>query len=453
MIKRNIIINKVWLLLIFLGSTIPIMAQRSDDGYNPSNPSDPGMVLSHRLTVTSNMDGAGTVSGGGKYKKGANVTVKATTNTGYMFLRWTLNGAAEDYKTTASFTYTMPDEDVEFTAVYEKLKHITTKVDNTAAGTVTSVNSYYSTGANISLTATAKTDYSFSHWQLEGDDTPLSTSRTYTYTVGEEDAVLVAVFDYVPGNPADPTDPSLNVYYNVKVTTNIEGAGIVTGTGRYKPTQTVTVSTSPKAGYAFTSWTKKVGDEVTENFSTSTSFSYPMSAKEDVEFIANYYNIAENLEANGHTLTLECEPAGLCTFSIASGLKYLADDAYNVSVTLGTDVVLEGWYINGVKVGDGKTFGTYMPNEDVTLVAKCRYVPTGPADPDAGDLGYVEIVPVKGDVNGDGKVTVADAISIISAYLSMSAEDTPDSKYDINGDGKVTVADAINAITIYLTTK
>lgn len=451
MIKRNIIINKVWLLLIFLGSTIPIMAQRSDDDYNPTNPTDPGMVLSHRLTITSNMDGAGTVSGGGKYKKGASVNVRANTNTGYKFLRWTLNGADEVYKTVASFTYIMPDEDVLFTAVYEKLRHVTTKVDNTAAGTVTSINSYYSTGANISLTATAKADYLFSHWQLEGDDTPLSTSRTYTYTVGEEDAVLVAVFDYVPGNPADPSDPSLNVFYNVKVTTNIEGAGIVTGTGRYKPTQTVTVSTSPKAGYAFTSWTKKVGDEVTENFSTSTSFSYPMSAKEDVEFIANYYNIAENLEANGHTLTLECEPAGLCTFSIASGLKYLADDAYNVSVTLGTDVVLEGWYINGEKVGDGKTFGTYMPNEDVTLVAKCRYVPTGPADPDAGDLGYVEIVPVKGDVTGDGRVTMADAISIMAMYLSYVDGEAFDEKYDLNEDGKVTMADAIMAMTIYLT--
>lgn len=452
MIKRNII-NKVWLLLIFLGSTIPIMAQRSDDGYDPTNPSDPGMVLSHRLTVTSNMDGAGTVSGGGKYKKDASVTVKATTNTGYKFLRWTLNGAAEAYKTTASFTYTMPDEDVLFTAVYEKLIHVTTKVDNTAAGTVTSINSYYSTGANISLTATAKTDYRFSHWQLEGGDTPLSTNRSYTYTVGEEDAVLVAVFDYVPGNPADPTDPSLNVYYNVKVTTNIEGAGIVTGTGRYKPTQTVTVSTSPKAGYAFTSWTKKVGDEVTENFSTSTSFSYPMSAKEDVEFIANYYNIAENLEANGHTLTLECEPAGLCTFSIASGLKYLADDAYNVSVTLGTDVVLEGWYINGEKVGSSKTFGTYMPNEDVTLVAKCRYVPTGPADPDAGDLGYVEIVPVKGDVTGDGRVTISDAVEILAFYLNMQDENDYDALYDVNDDGRITISDAVEAMNIYLTTK
>ena len=51
---------------------------------------------------------------------------------------------------------------------------------------------------------------------------------------------------------------------------------------------------------------------------------------------------------------------------------------------------------------------------------------------------------VKGDVNGDGMVDVAD----ISAVISIMAEDSNDPKGDMNGDGSVDVADISAVISI-----
>ena len=50
--------------------------------------------------------------------------------------------------------------------------------------------------------------------------------------------------------------------------------------------------------------------------------------------------------------------------------------------------------------------------------------------------------PVKGDVNGDGEVTVADANTIIGIILG-SIDNIPAA--DVNGDGEITVAD-VNAV-------
>lgn len=58
---------------------------------------------------------------------------------------------------------------------------------------------------------------------------------------------------------------------------------------------------------------------------------------------------------------------------------------------------------------------------------------------------------VMGDVNGDNKVTVADAVAVMNYYLQWTAASDTDAKYDINRDGKITVADAVNVMNIYLT--
>ena len=52
--------------------------------------------------------------------------------------------------------------------------------------------------------------------------------------------------------------------------------------------------------------------------------------------------------------------------------------------------------------------------------------------------------PVKGDVNGDGTVDVAD----ISSIITVMADGTNDAKADVNGDGTVDVADISSVITI-----
>ena len=51
---------------------------------------------------------------------------------------------------------------------------------------------------------------------------------------------------------------------------------------------------------------------------------------------------------------------------------------------------------------------------------------------------------IKGDLNGDNKVDIADAVSI----LNVMAEGTNDPKADLNDDGKVDIADFVTVLNI-----
>lgn len=57
----------------------------------------------------------------------------------------------------------------------------------------------------------------------------------------------------------------------------------------------------------------------------------------------------------------------------------------------------------------------------------------------------------KGDVNGDGKISVTDVVSIIDNVLEQPSVRFIRPVADMNGDGKITVTDAISVIDIILT--
>ena len=55
----------------------------------------------------------------------------------------------------------------------------------------------------------------------------------------------------------------------------------------------------------------------------------------------------------------------------------------------------------------------------------------------------------KGDIDGDGKITINDISQLIEKYLNPT-DDPIESMYDIDGDGSVTVEDIAQLIEIYL---
>ena len=68
------------------------------------------------------------------------------------------------------------------------------------------------------------------------------------------------------------------------------------------------------------------------------------------------------------------------------------------------------------------------------------------ARPDGGteSPGYFTAVLVEGDLNGDGKVDIADAVAV----LEVMAKDGNDPEADLNGDGKVDIADFVAVLEI-----
>lgn len=100
--------SKLSLLLVLIIAILFVSSCKKDDN----------TPKTYNLIVTANPLNSGTVIGGGAYKVGESVNIKATPNSGYLFINWTI-GDTEVSKDT-SFTYTTTAEDVLLTANFEK---------------------------------------------------------------------------------------------------------------------------------------------------------------------------------------------------------------------------------------------------------------------------------------------------------------------------------------------
>ena len=79
------------------------------------------------------------------------------------------------------------------------------------------------------------------------------------------------------------------------------------------------------------------------------------------------------------------------------------------------------------------------------------YVPMGcKAAYEAADYWkeFKEIIEIRGDVNDDGVINLADKEELISWLLSQIYDDAYDPRYDVNKDGKVDVRDALRILEI-----
>jgi hypothetical protein len=61
------------------------------------------------------------------------------------------------------------------------------------------------------------------------------------------------------------------------------------------------------------------------------------------------------------------------------------------------------------------------------------------------------LVNKKGDVNGDGLITVADVTAVVDVLLERQMPNISVSNADINGDGEVTIVDVVESIHLVLT--
>lgn len=80
----------------------------------PVTPSEPGKI---RVFVTA-LGNGGSVSGGGSFDAGTEVTVVATPNSGYTFVKWVYNGTELTASTSASYTFTL-NQQVDLVAIFD----------------------------------------------------------------------------------------------------------------------------------------------------------------------------------------------------------------------------------------------------------------------------------------------------------------------------------------------
>ena len=106
---------------------------------------------------------------------------------------------------------------------------------------------------------------------------------------------------------------------------------------------------------------------------------------------------------------------------------------------------------------DGK-LGFYPLTEGTYMAANSAWLSLSQLEADNADLDvvYLGMAPFKGDLNGDGELTVSDVTSLISYVLSVAAGEQTKSLplkvlvADINGDGIVTVSDVTMLLRLVL---
>ena len=125
-------------------------------------------------------------------------------------------------------------------------------------------------GGTTNITTSDVADYTFLYWTLNG--VQYTTDRSFTYTVGAENAAFVAVYEYDPEPPGEPTsNPTYRLYLDCQPQgacsfNRTSGAKTATGTNVY-------LNATPNQDFVFQGWYE--GDT---KISSTISFDYTMTA-------------------------------------------------------------------------------------------------------------------------------------------------------------------------------
>lgn len=185
------------------------------------------------ITVESENEEQGTVTGGGDFPMGTEIQIEAIPNGGYYFKEW--NDGNKDNPRTIT---------VQGNATYKakfsssQLQTFTLTVTcNPSQGFVEGTGNYLE-GASATIKATPWEGFVFDHWN-DGDT---HNPRTVTVT---DNITYVAFFKSNSG-PA--------ITYNITVNSDNTSMGTVSGGGTFEMGSMVEIKATPKQGYEFVRW-------------------------------------------------------------------------------------------------------------------------------------------------------------------------------------------------------
>jgi len=425
-------------LLLMAGSSLPALAQ--EGGIDPPNPPEPTYNETYQLTLTATPDGVATVTGSGKYKEGAKVSVKTSaTKTEYKFRRWERNG--QSVSTSANFTYTMPAEAVTLTAVYEYdfnpsnpseptgeySYHLYLQTNMADGCTFNRTSGSMAVGGKtVTVKATPATGFKFLGWYEE--ETLLSSNASFSYTMPEHDATLMAMVEYNPTDPAIPSGSQDGVD-NDPTAVTLTANSYTREYGEDNPVFGYTVS----AG-SITSGTPSLSCSATK---TSPVGSYPIVIKK-----GSVANGSVTLE-NG---LLIITPAPL---TVSAG-DYTREEGFpNPEFTL---------TMTGFKLGETKSVLTKQP------VATCDADASSPAgvytvSVSGGEAQNYSFVYVDGtltvtertaDVNSDGRINGMDLVASVDCILNETYNSRADLYPVGNPDGVINGMDLVELVELVM---
>lgn len=207
------------------------------------------------ITLMALPASGGTVSGGGLFQGGTNVTMTATPNAGRNFLNWTENGIV--VSTNASFSFAA-DGNKTLTANFSGPStgpYLINATANPAAyGNAGGGGTYHNAGEIVDLDITPADGLSFVGWTENGALVNLPYNGGVFQVTANADRNLVANFAY----------PSYTSYINGVVSPAGAGSLVIAGTaglsgGSYLGGTMLTFNATPYPGYHFVYWKQGQG--------------------------------------------------------------------------------------------------------------------------------------------------------------------------------------------------
>ena len=206
-------------------------------------------INSYDVDIVKSMNDAGTFTGSGTYEFNSEVTLTATTNTGYKFVGF--YEGTELLSDEANYSFPMPAKALAIVAVWEYDTYtVSVQNDNSNYGSI-SGDGTYAYKSNVTLTATPNTGYSFKGWYL--NDALKSNSATYSFEMPNNDIELVAKWE-------------VNLY-EITIVNQITGttiSGAISGSN-YAYSEAMTLTISNASDRKWVRWSRNDGVEYVGN--------------------------------------------------------------------------------------------------------------------------------------------------------------------------------------------
>lgn len=184
---------------------------------------------------------------------------------------------------------------------------LTVKVQPAEAAT-TSGSGEYAEGVQVTVKATAKTNYVFKYWTLNGIQQS-QTATSFKINMPAEDVEYVAVFEYVEPdyNPNNPGEPQyITPEYALFLVAEPAGGGSFNRTSGAKAKEgaTLSIKATPATGYQFVGWYDAEGLLL----GTTQTLSYMMPSH-PVTLMARFdYNPNNPIDPSGTQTDVDNDP-------------------------------------------------------------------------------------------------------------------------------------------------
>lgn len=241
---------------------------------------------------------AGTVTGGGTYRWGTEVTVVATPNPNYQFIGW------EEVATTSNTITINNNKDITLTAKFVRVYNVNVTVSDPAGGTATGSGEYLD-GETANINVTLNEGYEFVNWS----DGSIEQNRSI---IVDNDYSLVANIQIKKFTVTTPFDPA---------------EGTVTGGGTYNWGTEVTVEATPNPNYIFTGW-----EEI-----PSTNPVVVIDNNQDITLTAKFVRVY-------NVTVVASDPTG---GTVTGGGEFFYGDVTHIEATVNEGYEFLGWD-NGV---------------------------------------------------------------------------------------------------------